>query len=242
MKNLLIPVLFLLALCACDGTREEGIRLHLGLVLKSERGAQGEGASRTFLNGQGDRITFTRAYVTLQSVEVRPCPRTGSAWRWLRALSPIGTAEAHTVTHPTRLGTPHVSGLAQAEGAARELGTLHPPPGSYCQAFLVFGPADADAEGLPSEVNMVGQTLLLEGERLPADGGPAQPFRLESNGMINMAVPLEGLTLTADAPEASRVFALAYDRWLDGVDLAASDAAQQALENVASTAKASAAP
>ncbi len=241
MKTLRAPVLLLLALCAC-GSHEEGVRLHLGLSLASTGGAQGDGASRTFLNGQGDRITLTRAYVTLQSVELRPCPRTSRAWRWLRALSPIGTAEAHTVTNPFRLGTPHVSGLAQAEAAARELGTLHPPAGSYCRAFLVFGPADADAEGLPSDVNMTGQTLLLEGERVPASGGPAQPFRLESNGLVNVDLALEGLSLTADAPEARRVITLAYDRWLDGVDLASAGAAQRVLENVASTATVGSAP
>ena len=148
------------------------MRLHLGLVLKSVRGAeQGEGATRTFFTVQGHRVTLTRAYVTLQSVELRPCPRTTRAWRWLRALSPIGTAEAHTVTNPLRLGTPHVSGLSQVEAAALELGTLQPPPGSYCTVFPVFAPADSDAEGLPSDVNMTGQTLLLEGEVVPASGG-----------------------------------------------------------------------
>jgi hypothetical protein len=241
MKTLLAPVLLLLTLCAC-GSREEGVRLHLGLVLESARGAQAEGTARTFLNGQGDRVTFTRAYVTLESVELRQCPRTSRAWRWLRALSPIGTAEAHTVTNPLRLGTPHVSGLAQAEAAALELGTLQPPAGSYCRAFLVFAPADADAEGLPSDVDMKGKTLLLEGELVPAAGGAARSFRLESSGLVNVDLALDGLTLSADAPEASRVITLAYDRWVDDIDLASAEAAQRVLENVASTATVGSAP
>lgn len=240
MKTLSASVLLLLTLCAC-GSREEGVRLHLGLALKAERGAQGEGASRTFLNGQGDRITLTRAYVTLESVELRQCPRT-SAWGWLRALSPIGTAEAHTVSNPLRLGAPHVGGLALAEASALELGTLQPPAGSYCTAALVFGPADSDAEGLPSDVDMKGKTLLLEGELVPADGGPARPFRLESNGAAIVNVTYEALTLSADSPEASRVITLAYDRWLDGVDLASAEAAQLTLENVATTATVGSAP
>lgn len=218
------------------------MRLHLGLVLKSVRGAeQGEGAARTFFTVQGHRITLTRAYVTVQSVDIRPCPRTTRAWRWLRALSPIGTAEAHTATNPMRLGTPHVSGLAGAE-AALALGTLQPPPGSYCTVFPTFAPADSDAEGLPSDVNMTGQTLLLEGEVVLASGGAARPFRLVSSGSVNVNLALEGLTLTEEAPEASRAIVLAYDRWFDGVDLTSPEAAQRVLENVAGTASVGAVP
>lgn len=241
MKTLLVPVLLLLSLGAC-GSREEGMRLHFNLVHKSVRGAQAEGTTRSFFTAQGHRITLTRAYVTLQSVDIRPCPRSSDAWRWLRALSPIGTAEAHTTTNPMRLGTPHVTGPAQAEATARELGTLQPPPGSYCTAFLTFGPADADAEGLPTDVNMTGQTLLLEGEWVPAEGGSARPFRLVTNGSVNVGLALEGLTLAESAPEASRVFTLTYDRWFDGVDLTSAEAAQRVLENVAGTASVGAAP
>ncbi len=233
MTHRLVPVLPLLALCAC-GAREEGIRLHLQLELRPARNGQTEGSARQFTNDRGEHITLTRAHVTLSSVEFFPCP-TSSAWRWLRHLSPIGTAEAHSTTSPRRLGTPHVIGLERPDGEALVLGTLQPPPGSYCRAHLVFGPADADAEGLPAGAGMVGKTLLLEGERVPAGGGPAQPFRLESTNVGNAEVRLEGLSLTADALEASRTFQLAYDRWLDGVDLASPEASEQVLRNVASS-------
>jgi hypothetical protein len=129
-----------------------------------------------------------------------------------------------------------VIGLERPDGEALALGTLQPPPGTYCRAHLVFGPADADAEGLPAGAGMVGKTLLLEGERVPAGGGAAQPFRLESTSVGNADVMLEGLSLTADALEASRTLHLAYDRWLDGVDLASAEASEQVLRNVASSA------
>lgn len=232
MKKLL--PLVLLALCAC-GSREEGIRLNLGLTLAANSATAGQGGSRTFTNAQGDRITLTRAHVTLESIEIFACPES-SAWRWLRALSPIGTAHAHTVTHPTRLGTPHVTGLALAEGETLSLGSLHPPPNRYCRILLSFGPADADAEGLPSDVDMVGRSLLLEGEIVPASGGEAQPFRLESTGRALAELSLDALSLSDDSPEASRVITLAYDRWLDGVAPASTGASTQALENVAQTA------
>jgi len=228
------PLLLLLSLCAC-GAREEGIRLHLALDFRPTRQTKAEGTSRQFTNGQGDLVTLDRAHVTLSSVEIFPC-QTSSAWRWLRALSPIGTAHAHEANTPRRLGTPHVSGLTHPDGEPLALGTLQPPPGSYCRARLVFAPADADAEGLVPEVDMEGRTLLLEGQVLPASGGPARPFHLESTSLINTEVWLEGLSLTPDALEASRTLHLAYDRWLDGVDLEAPGAAEQVLRNVAGSA------
>ncbi|MCY1078469.1 hypothetical protein [Archangium lansingense] len=227
-------VLLLLALCAC-GTREEGLQLHLELDFRPARQAKAEGSTREFTNNQGDRITLTRAHVTLSSVEIIPC-QTSSAWRWLRMLSPIGTAHAHEANTPRRLGTPHVSSLERPDGEPLALGTLEPPPGNYCRARLVFAPADADAEGLVPEVNMVGRTLLLEGQVLPADGGPVRPFRLESASLINAELSLEGLSLSPDAMETSRTLHLAYDRWLDGVDLASPEASEQVLRNVAASA------
>ncbi|PTL80886.1 hypothetical protein [Vitiosangium sp. GDMCC 1.1324] len=228
------PALILLALCAC-GSREEGIRLHLELELHAARGAQVEGSVRQFTNDRGDHITLTRAHVTLSSVEIFPC-QTSSAWRWLRMLSPIGTAEAHEAGSPRRLGTPHVSALELSDGEPLELGTLQPPPGSYCRARLVFAPADADAEGLTAGMDMEGKTLLLEGQLLPSSGGPARTFRVESANLANAELWLEGLSLSEDALEASRTIHLAYDRWLDGVDPTSEGAAEQVLHNVASSA------
>lgn len=232
MKHL--PALVLLALCAC-GSREEGIRLHLALQLRPARQVQSEGSTRQFTTAQGAQLTLTRAHVTLSSVEIFPC-QTSSAWRWLRLLSPIGTAEAHEAGSPRRLGIPHVSGLELADGEALALGTLEPPPGSYCRARLVFAPADEDAEGLAPGMDMEGKTLLLEGQLVPSGGGPARNFHVETPSLMNAEVWLEGLALTPDALEASRTLHLAYDTWLDGVDLASPEAAEQVLRNVASSA------
>lgn len=226
--------LLLLALCAC-GAREEGVRLHLGLDLRPSHPTLVEGSVRQFTNDRGDRITLNRAHVTLGSVEIFPC-QTSSAWRWLRALSPIGTAQAHEANTPRRLGIPHVNGLELPDGELKALGTLEPPPGSYCRARLVFAPADADAEGLTPAADMEGRTLLLEGRFLPASGGPEQSFRLESASLTNAELRLEGLSLTPDALEASRTLHLAYDLWLDGVDPTSPGAAEQVLRNVAHSA------
>ncbi|MDY7225455.1 hypothetical protein [Hyalangium rubrum] len=234
MKTAILPTLLLLpALIGC-GSREEGLRLHLGLAFHAEQGAWGESSSRQFTNDRGEHITLSRAYLTVSSVEIIPCP-TLSAWRWLRQLSPVGTAHAHSESHPRRLGTPHVISLERPDGEALALGTLHPPPAAYCRARLVLGPADADAEGEPIQLGMEGKTLRLEGTVVPASGGPAQAFTLESAAVANAEVPLEALSLTQEAPEAHQLLTLAYDRWLDGVSPLDPEAATQAVRNAAAS-------
>jgi hypothetical protein len=224
----------MLCLAAC-GSREEGTRLHLALAHLAQGPAQAADTARHFTNDQGDFITLTRAYVTLVSVEISPCPEP-TALRWLRELSPIGTAYAHTESSPLRLGTPHVSSLEQPDGERLPLGTLRPPPGRYCRAHLIFAPADADAERLPSDGSMENRTLLLEGEVLLAGEQTARAFRLESSGIVNAELPLAELTLSAEELESQQLITLAYDRWLDGLSPLATDAAAQALRNVARSA------
>ncbi|WNG17237.1 hypothetical protein [Cystobacter fuscus] len=233
MKTSSPLLLALLALCAC-GYREEGTRLHLGLDFRPAGDVHAQGTTREFLNDRGDRILLSRAHVTLSGVEIFPCQRS-TAWKWLRALSPIGTAEAHSEGSPRKLGTPYVVGLTLADGEALALDTLRPPPDSYCRVHLVFAPADADAEGLGEQPDMEGKTLVLEGTRIPADGGPAVPFHLETSDVINAEVSLEGLTLSPESLEASRTLHLAYDRWLDGVGSTAvgNSATNQILRNLA---------
>lgn len=235
MKPAPLSLLILLLIPIGCGWREEGLRLHLGLTHHATRGARAEGASRHFTTDRGERITLSRAYVTVSSVEFIPCPDL-SASRWLRQLSPIGTAHAHSESSPRRLGTPHVSSLARSDGEALELGTLHPPPAAYCRARLVLGPADADAEGEPLLAGMVGKTLLLEGTFEPATGEPAQYFTLESSAVVNAELPLEALRLSGESPESHVLITLAYDHWLDGLSVLEPEAEAQALRNVAASA------
>jgi hypothetical protein len=231
MKTTARALLGLLLVCAC-GSREAGTQLHLTLDFRPARSARTEGATRQFLNDRGDAIRLTQARVTLSSVEIAAC-QTSAAWRWLRALSPVGTAHAHSASNPQRLGTPHVSGLERADGEALALGTLEPPPGRYCRAHLVFAPADEDAEGLARYADMEGRTVVLEGEWTPATGGAPRAFRVESTGVFNADVALDAVALTPESLEAVRTVHLAYDQWLDGVDLAAPDASDRVLRNVA---------
>jgi hypothetical protein len=230
---LLASGVLLWALTGC-GWREEGLRLHLEIAHHAERGVRLEGGLRSFTTDRGELITLSRAYLTVSSVELIPCPAP-SAWRWLRQLSPVGTAYAHSESNPRRLGTPHVSSLERADGEPLELGTVHPPPATYCRALVVLGPADADAEGAPLEGGMMGKTLWLEGTATVA-GEPARPFLLESSAIATVELPLEALRLSEEAPESRQLITLAYDRWLDGLSALEPGAATQVLRNVAASA------
>jgi hypothetical protein len=231
---LLASGVLLWALTGC-GWREEGMRLTLGLAHHAERGVRIESGSRAFTTDRGELITLSRAYLTVSSVELIPCPAP-SAWRWLRQLSPVGTAYAHSEPNPRRLGTPHVISLERADGEPLELGTVRPPPATYCRALVVFAPADADAEGELPRGGMTGKTLLLEGTAAAAAGEPARPFFLESNASATVELPLEALRLSEESPESRQLMTLAYDRWLDGLSPLEPGAASQALRNAATSA------
>jgi hypothetical protein len=219
LRGLLLSSLFL---SAC-GAREEGMRLHLQLVHAPARGAEVDGPTRGFTTPRGEHITLTRAHVTLHSLELFPCQEAGSVTAW------------HTASSPLKLGTPHVDGLERPDGAPLELGTLRPPPGTYCRMRLVFAPADADAVGAPAGGDMLGRTLRLEGDVTPAEGGPARPFLLQSTGTSTAERALDRLSLSEEEREKHLVLSLPYDRWLEDVPWDSQEAAAQVLTQVSTS-------
>jgi len=222
-------------LTAC-GNREAGLTLSLSLALEHPA-VTVDGAGWHFTRANGDRVVLSRGYLTLASVEILPCPTLGE--RLWQTLSPFGVAYAHTVGSPTLLGTPHVVGLgASLTAPALSLGELHPPPASYCHAHLVFEPADDDAEGLPSDVSMVGRTLLLEGTVTSPSEGTPRPFHLESAETAEVDVSLTPATLDQKSQTAARGFTLSPSKWLDGVDLSLASAAAQTLATATASAAA----
>lgn len=232
----------LLCLTACGGgDRVEGMELTLGVTTARARPAVEAGGTRTLVNAQGTRAAFTRALVTLGSVELLPCEESG--WlRLLRGLSPVSTAWAHSVASPRRMGTPHVLGLDGADEDVLELGVLRPPPGRYCRARLTFEPADEDAQGLdsategPEPVDMEGQSLHVRGTLSPAGGGEAQAFDVSSIGHASVDVLLDDVTLSEERPRATVVLTLAWDTWLDGVSAQEPPSRVDLLGNVARSA------
>ncbi len=235
----LLSVLALLSLTGCgSGDLEAGMTLDLSLTTARARPISGTAGPRELMNDQGARAVLTGGFITVSSVELLPCAQVG--WkRLLRHLSPVGTAWAHTVSNPTRLGTPHVVDLGGADGAVIRLGAVHPPPGRYCHARIVFEPADDDAEGLAAAargetpVNMVGRTLHLRGTLATSRDGEPQPFEVNLATRASVDVLLEWVTLSEAEPRAAVMFALTWDTWLDGVNADRPPASVDLVGNVA---------
>ncbi|AKQ70665.1 putative lipoprotein [Myxococcus hansupus] len=229
----------LLSLAGCGGGNvDPGMTLDLSLVTSRARPISGDAGPRELVNDRGARAILTGGFVTLSSVELLPCAQVG--WkRFLNQLSPVGTAWAHTVSNPTRLGTPHVVNLGNADGTVIRLGAVRPPPGRYCHARLVFEPADDDAEGLSAAaqaqppVNMVGHSLHLRGTLADGRDGEPQPFEANLQTRAAVDVLLEWVTLSEAQPHAEVRFALTWDTWLDGVAAGQAPTSVDLVANVA---------
>ncbi|MCK8503845.1 hypothetical protein [Myxococcus fulvus] len=239
MPSVVKPFVLLVCLTGCGGgERIEGMQLSLGLTTGRARSVPEAAGARTLVTDEGARATLSGALVTLGSVELFRCEETGLR-QWLRALSPVGTAWAHSTTNALRLGTPHVVSLGESDGAVVALGVLHPPPGRYCRARLTFEPADSDAEGLGAAlqgarpVDMLGLSLHVRGT---LEDGEARDFEFETRGRSSVDVVLDGVELSEASPRAERVFTLAWDSWLDGVGPGESPRNVDMLGNVARSA------
>jgi len=219
-------------------SEEAGVSLAMHLAHRPS-GVSQSGAERVIQRPNGDVVRLTRGHVNVASVEIFACP--SMAWRKvLDALSPLGTAQAHTEGTPTRIGEPHVDDLLRDDAQRLTLGTLKPPADRYCRAVVLLEAADADAVGLPASVPMEGSTLLLEGTVEPAGGGAAQPFELASSAEAEADVQFLGSTgspsalplTTAGTARTGHVL-LRYDRWFDAVDPLAPGAADALVSAIA---------
>lgn len=197
----------------------------LSARIRAGRGAVADSSGLRFVRGSGEGIALRRARVTLSSIELFPCPT--AAERILELLSPIGAARAHGVSTERRMAVPRALDLVAREGESVELGRLLPPTGSYCYARVVLGPADADGASESGIPEMAGLTLDIAGE-VEASDSRREPFALWSAAMGGVDLDLDPLVVKAGA-NLTFDFSVNYGAWLDGVDLKAADAGEQAV-------------
>lgn len=89
-----------------------------------------------------------QTYLTLSTVTLKEC-----------AQAAAKPGQSHSAGSATKIGVPHV-----LSSAVSDLGTMAPPPGSYCELELELSAADSDAEGLPSP-DYVGASISYKGMR-----------------------------------------------------------------------------
>ena len=229
------------AASACS-SEDPGVSLDLGLV-HQQPSTSLPGLPRSLSGPNGLAITVTRGWVNVGAVEIFACPP--SAFRQLlRALDPIGVAQAHTPGSPTKIGVPHVDDLARPDGQPIDFGTLTPPAGTYCQAKVSIDAADGDAVGLPpsSVVPMNGNSVWIEGFVSPPGGGAEQDFTLtsavEADGQVpfvSSAGSASPIALTSAGTARSARVVLRYDRWFDSIDPRDSGAAAALVSAIAQT-------
>jgi hypothetical protein len=188
-------------------------------------------AERRFTSDLGYTIRLTRGYLSLQSADLVAC-----AGARRRSFSLIREAHAHGAGSPTRLGLGSVERLLAPPGEPRPLGVFSPPPGRYCAVSLGLRVADEDAEGLPSDVPFVGQTILVEGFYTTADTPEERPFR----GLTTASAAARADLAAVDLGEqrSLRLTVAWGEAWFQGVDLASLSEEQLGrgvLQNIAST-------
>lgn len=205
---------------ACAGacvTEEGGTALDLTVAGVSGNRFEDEARLRTV---EGEVVALDAAWVVIAQVEIFLCPETlaqsigralGTGWRLQRAW-------AHVADTPTRVGAPLVFPLTASP--RRLLGTLTPPPGRYCRALVILGPADFDARELPGE-GAIGTTLHVQGRWLLPDTTPA--VTVQSDAVRTLEVALfdgdgaPGIEVRDDGQRVSVTLELDYGTLLDGV-------------------------
>ena len=168
----------------------------------------GEGIPRTFTNNVGQEITITKGYIVLSSRELHAC-------QTARIFSFIPSAYAHGGSSATRDGAPIVEDVMRADLEMLNLGSMQPPNGHYCELEITLGAADADAENLPNDVDLVGKSLWLEGEYHAGSGH--KDFIIRSSAEVTREIDLE-LNLSADHRDHNITIGMAYDTWFEDVD------------------------
>jgi hypothetical protein len=214
--------------CACSDYTTPGLEVEVTV--------RPAGEALHLRNDLGYSIELTRGYLVTSAVELVECPRLG-ALRQVGARMAgwmIGTARAHGLTSPTRLGAPLVEPLV---GQTASLGTLRPPPDRYCQLRVTLAPADGDARGLPEEVRFVGHTFYLEGRYRSPGGSADRTLAVLSSEAIEVTVPVSDLVLDGEAPRRRRLeLSRNGERWFDGLELDALPPAELARRLLASIA------
>lgn len=140
----------------------------------------GEGWSVT--NNLGYMIHAQRGYLVNRSLELIPCEHDDSpAERVLNRFAPQPAQAGHGATEhdSTRISAPFIESLAQP--STIELETTFGDETAYCQAHYLVAPGIETARNLPSEVNLLDKSLLIEGVYTAPVGDTPIPFTIITN-------------------------------------------------------------
>ncbi len=172
----------------------------------------------TLRRADGSEVIIERAYVAWSRVQLVPCGA---------LLLPARINSARAVHGPdTSLAVNHPLLDALLPRPELLLAELRPPSGRYCRALI--GVAASDPSGGPIDLDMHGASMVVEGFWRASATAPWQSFFLRESAAFDIAIDL-GERDIADGHDLQIIVSRSADAWLDGVDLAAPDAARDLL-------------
>ncbi len=120
--------------------------------------AYGHAAQDTLAWGESQ---IDEVVVVVSAVELHACAPQKSSFRF----ELIPSAHAHVPSSSTRLGVPGATALFDGREGSRVVGELGVPLETFCEAWLIFAPADDDVMNVTSvdDSNLVGSTLVAVG-------------------------------------------------------------------------------
>ena len=123
----------------------------------------------------GYRVRVTRGYLTSYSMELVECPK--AAWS---VLSPPPAWAGHSAGTPNPAAIRPMQVESLLATTDREIGAVTLAPQTYCQLHYLIARAGREAQGLPSDLDMVDASLHVDGTyRAPAADAPT-PFAIHT--------------------------------------------------------------
>lgn len=211
---------FALAAAGCIET-EPGTSVEVSVAAVNNTGA----ARAELVNDYGYRVRLDQLYLVLSRVELVPCPEELRVSAVFKELFGPSVAHAHGVSTMTASAVPNVlAPLVDAKPISIAL--MHPPATSYCSLRVTLEAADADAERMPSEIDMHGLSIFVTGSYGFGEGVPSTVFLYESFVASTMDLPLldnagtpAPIALSADNKHSKVRVEIAYQHIFDGLAL-----------------------
>ena len=136
---------------------------------------QTQGKPPVHLQLADGEVEIDEAVLVVSAFELHLCP--GKEGRRLSDLL-VPPVYAHVASSGTRLGVPYAETLLENSGAAKMVGEIAPPLGTYCRGYAVVAPADTDVVNISGidTADLVGSTLVVRGRLRPEGAGEWADF------------------------------------------------------------------
>jgi len=187
----------------------------------------------------GYRVRVTSGYLANHSAELNTCePTTAPAQSWLNMMTLPAAYAGHTSSslNPAAITKGYVESLATPVGI--DFGKVELSGQRYCRAHYLIARADAAARALPTDTDMVGASLYVEGAYQKQVESVWTPFKIRTPMANGVVASLHELDV--DRTNANVIIIRELGSFFDNVDFSSNDErrmAWQILKNVIASTK-----